>query len=284
MLVAVLVLGARWLLGTAWGSDFLTHYSGAAPMPDSAPTGTPGWLAWQHFLNFFFMALILKTGMQFRHEKRPPAYWRPRGGRSKISLTLWLHLSVDALWLLNGAVFLVALFCTGQWMRIVPTSWRVFPEALSAGLQYLSLTWPTENGWVHYNGLQQLAYFLVVFIAAPLAALSGWRLSLFWPDRPQALQGAYPLWLARRLHVATMVFFVIFVIVHVALVFATGALRNLNHMFAAQGSADAAAYANNWAGFWIFVLAAAGVGAALAAARPVFFAPAARRLGEVTAR
>ena len=63
----------------------------------------------------------------------------------------------------------MVLFVTGQWMRIVPTSWDVFPNAVSAALQYVSLDWPTENGWVNYNALQLLAYFTTVFIAAPLA-------------------------------------------------------------------------------------------------------------------
>ncbi|MEU5849212.1 hypothetical protein [Saccharopolyspora shandongensis] len=47
--------------------------------------------------------------------------------------------------------------------------WEVFPNALSAALQYASLDWPTENGWVHYNALQQLAYFTTVLVATPLA-------------------------------------------------------------------------------------------------------------------
>ena len=51
----------------------------------------------------------------------------------------------------------------------MPTSWDVFPNALSVLIQYLSLDWPAENGWVAYNGLQLIAYFVTVFIAAPLA-------------------------------------------------------------------------------------------------------------------
>ena len=73
------------------------------------------------------------------------------------------------LWLLNGLVFYVLLFATGQWRRVVPTSWDVLPNAASVALQYLSLDWPTENGWVAYNSLQILAYFVTIFIAAPLA-------------------------------------------------------------------------------------------------------------------
>ena len=35
----------------------------------------------------------------------------------------------DSLWLLNGLVFYVLLFTTGQWRRVVPTTWAVFPNA-----------------------------------------------------------------------------------------------------------------------------------------------------------
>jgi hypothetical protein len=81
-----------------------------------------------------------------------------------------------------------------------------------------------------------------------------------------------------------MIYFVLFIIVHVTLVFATGALRNLNHMFAAQGSPDPNAYADNWAGFWIFVAAMVVVAAGWVAARPLVLAPIARLFGTVSAR
>jgi hypothetical protein len=33
--------------------------------------------------------------------------------------------------------------------------------------RYLSLTFPVEESWTRYNSLQQLAYFITVFVAAP---------------------------------------------------------------------------------------------------------------------
>src|SRR5699024_3266243 len=116
--------------------------------------------------------------------------------------------SLDILWLVNGVVFVVLLFATGHWARIVPTSWEVFPNALSTMLQYMSLDWPTENGWVNYNSLQQLAYFSVVFLAAPLAAITGVRLSGVWPNNATTLNKIYPIELARAIHFPVMLFFV----------------------------------------------------------------------------
>lgn len=201
-----------------------------------------------------------------------------------MSINLWLHQGLDLLWVINGLVFLVLLFATGHWMRIVPTSWEVFPNAISAALQYLTLDWPTENGWVNYNSLQQLAYFTTVFIAAPLAAITGVRLSAFWPKNMPALTKKYPIEVARALHFPTMLYFVLFILVHVILVFSTGALRNLNHMYAAQGSTDPAQYADNWAGLLFFALSLLVIAGAWFACRPMILASIARLFGKVSAR
>ncbi len=74
-----------------------------------------------------------------------------------------------------------------------------------------------------------------------------------------------------------MLYFVAFIIVHVALVFATGALRNLNHMYAAQDAV-------NWVGFWIFAASMVVIAAGWIAARPLVLAPIARLFGTVSGR
>ena len=279
------VFAVRWLLSTSWGVDFLAAFPGEYHLPEGAPVGFPAWLGWQHFFNVFLMVLVIRTGLTVRTEKRPTVFWSPRSnGRRKISLTLWFHQSLDILWLVNGVIFVALLFVTGQWLRIVPTSWEVFPNALSAALQYVSLDWPTENGWVNYNALQQLAYFTTVFLAAPLAALTGVRMSGIWPKNAAGLNKAYPVEWARAVHFPVMLYFVVFIAVHVFLVFATGALRNLNHMYAAQGSTDPNAYADNWTGFWLFVASLVVIAAAWVAARPLVLAPIARLFGKVSGR
>lgn len=282
---AGVVLGVRWFLGLDFMRDFMARYPGEYHLPETAPVGFPAWVAWQHFFNAFLIVLIIQSGWRIRREERPTAYWASRRRpREKVSLSVWLHQSLDVLWLVNGVAFVVLLAVTGHWMRIVPTSWEVFPNALSAGLQYLSLDWPTDNGWVNYNGLQQLAYFTTVFVAAPLAAVTGWRMSGLWPSRAETLSRVYPVTWARKVHFPVMLYFVAFIVVHVTLVFATGALRNLNHMYAAQGSADPTAYAANWTGFWIFVASLAVIVGAAVAARPAVVAPVASLFGKVSSR
>ncbi len=285
LLAGAAVMLTRWLLSLDALQDFLTAYPGSYPLPADAPVGIPAWLGWQHFFNVFLLVLIVRSGLQVRTQKRPSAFWTPRGKpKGKISLALWFHQSLDLLWLVNGVAFVVLLFATGQWMRVVPTSWAVFPNALSAGLQYVSLDWPTENGWVYYNALQQLTYFVTIFVAAPLSVITGYRMSKLWPHRAAWLSRVYRVEWARALHFPLMLYFVAFTAVHVFLVFATGALRNLNHMYAAQGSTDPTAFADNWTGFWIFVLSLIVIVAAVIAARPLVLAPIARLFGSVSGR
>jgi thiosulfate reductase cytochrome b subunit len=279
----VLVLVAQWLRTLPSMQSFLADYPGHTELPAGAPTGLPAWLGWQHFLNAFFILLIIRSGWQVRTTTRPKANWtrnnkgliRTKNPPSKISLDLWFHLTMDALWILNGIVFMVLLLATRQWLRIVPTSWDIIPNALSAALQYASLSWPTENGWLNYNALQVLAYFTTVFIAAPLALVTGLRMSGAWPRNATKLNKAYPIELARAIHFPVMLYFVFFIIVHVALVLATGALRNLNHMYASRDD-------GSWVGFWIFAASLAVMIAAWFLARPLFLRPIASLTGKVS--
>ena len=274
LLLAAAVFGARWYVGTEAGADFIARYNGIQPLPDNAPTGLPGWLNWAHFFNMFLMALIIKTGIDVRREKRPAAYWQPKQGGKKISVTLWLHQALDIAWVVLGVVFFVLLFTTGQWMRIVPTSWEVIPHAVSAGLQYLSLDWPTENPWLHYNALQELSYFVTVFIASPLAIASGFRMSGMWP----ASWKAVPMSWARAVHFPTMIYFVAFVVVHVFLVLTTGVRGNMNAMFAAREDAT------SWIGVVLFLVAAGVTALGWFFARASVVAPVAGRTGKVSKR
>lgn len=266
--VVVVVLLARWIRQSPAGEDFIATYPGIVPPPEGTPVGIPAWLGWQHFLNSFFLLLIVRTGFQLRSKQRPPGFFtrdntrwpRTRRAPRRLGIFLWFHLWLDALWVLNGVVYVVLLFVTGQWLRIVPTDWAVVPNAISAALQYASLDWPSENSWIVYNALQQLAYFAIVFIASPLAILTGLRLSSVWPAEG-ALVRAFPEKLARSVHYPVMLFFLGFVFVHVVLVFTTGVLRKLNQMYAARDADD-------WVGFAVFAASVVVMAVAWVLAKP----------------
>jgi thiosulfate reductase cytochrome b subunit len=169
------------------------------------------------------------------------------GLRHSIGLARWWHFSFDLLWLLNGVVFYTLLFTTGQWQRLVPRDWTVLPNALSTALQYLSLTFPANKGWTQYNGLQISAYFVAVFIAAPLALVTGLlqapaiaaRFGLGW--------GRLNRQVARTVHFCVLLYFVFFIFVHTLMVWITGLLVNLNHITTGMNTAA-------WAGLWLYVI------------------------------
>lgn len=281
VLLGLAVLLARWLRTLPEVEAFVASYPGHSPLPEGAPVGIPAWLGWQHFFNAFFLVLLVRTGLIIRSKARPPAFWtrdntrwpRTKGAPRRLGISVWLHLVVDAFWVLNGLLYVVLLFATGQWLRIVPTSWDVVPNSISVVLQYLSLDWPVENSWVAYNDAQVLSYFAVVFLAAPLAVLTGLRLSPVWPMQGP-LARVFPERLARAVHFPVMLFFLLFTFVHVVLVLATGALRNLNHMYASRDASD-------WVGFAIFAVSVLALVGAWVLARPLLLAGLAGRFGQL---
>jgi hypothetical protein len=182
LLLLIGVAAAKGLRDMPSVRDFIARHPGTDLRADRLDyLGIPAWARWQHFFNVFFMLFILRSGLQiltdhprlywtrhstpgrdwFRIQKPvpPDPLWTAKqdsislpgqvglpGIRHSIGLARWWHLGLNTLWLLNGLVFYVLLFVTPQWKRLVPTSWSVFPDALSTAIQYLSLDWPQENG------------------------------------------------------------------------------------------------------------------------------------------
>ncbi|MFJ2031821.1 molybdopterin-dependent oxidoreductase [Streptosporangium sp. NPDC087985] len=293
------VAAAKGLRGMPSVQRFIAEYPGTDPRAgrDGAYLGIPSWGRWSHFFNLFFMVFTLRSGLQILAD-HPRLYWTrhctpgrewfrmqkpvsadplwtakqdsiglPRGVglpgiRHSIGLARWWHLGVNTLWLLNGLVFYVLLFATPQWKRLVPTSWSVFPNAASVAIQYLSLDWPRENGWVAYNGLQLLAYFVTVFVAAPLALVTGLGMSPALSTRFKRISRVLSIQAARSVHFLVFSWFLLFIVIHVSLVFTTGLLTNLNHI--GSGRND-----SSWLGLWIFFGWMAVVVAAWVAATPL---------------
>jgi DMSO/TMAO reductase YedYZ molybdopterin-dependent catalytic subunit/thiosulfate reductase cytochrome b subunit len=184
------------------------------------------------------------------------------GVRHTVGPARWWHFSFNLFWVLNGAIFYVMLFVSNQWLRLVPTTWTVFPNALSMLIQYWSLSFPVDHSWTNYNALQQLTYFVTVFIAAPIQIGTGLMQSpaiankLGWLGRPFNRQRA------RTVHFFGLLWFVFFIIVHGVFVFIVAARPSLNEMWAGVHSN------NSWEGVWIFAIALAVLVAAWLLASP----------------
>jgi thiosulfate reductase cytochrome b subunit len=297
VLLIVAVAVAKGLRGDPSVQRFIRQYPGTIePSRPNAATGFPAWVRWQHFFNLFFMVFIIRSGVQILSD-HPRLYWTRHstpgkdwfriqvpvpsdplwtakqdsislpgqvglpGLRHSIGLARWWHLGVDALWLLNGVIFYILLFATGQWQRLMPTSWDVFPSALSVLIQYLSLNWPAETGWAAYNGLQLIAYFITVFVAAPLALITGLGMSPALSARFTRVSTIFSIQTARSLHFLVLCWFLVFIVIHVTLVVSTGLLVNLNHIYAGRTG-------HSWAGFWLFTASMVVVVAGWVAATP----------------
>ncbi|MEJ7717762.1 MAG: molybdopterin-dependent oxidoreductase [Thermoleophilaceae bacterium] len=297
LLLISAIAAAKGLRGDPSVQQFIGRYPGTIESSRPETTaGFPAWARWQHFFNLFFLIFIIRSGVQilsdhprlywtrhstpgrdwFRIQKPVPAdpLWTAKqdsislpgqvglpGLRHSIGLARWWHLGVDAFWLLNGVVFFILLFATGRWERLVPTSWEVFPNALSALIQYLSLDWPAENGFVAYNSLQLIAYFVTVFVASPLALVTGLGMSPALSTRFKRVSTIFSIQTARSLHFLVLAWFLVFIVIHVFFVFTTGLLTNLNHIHAGRDD-------ESWIGFGLFAASMVVVTVGWVAATP----------------
>ncbi|MCW5879550.1 MAG: molybdopterin-dependent oxidoreductase [Anaerolineae bacterium] len=234
----------------------------------SGPSGFPAWLRITHYVNLLFLVLLVRSGLQVLMD-HPRLYWNVHctpgtewlrltpievphdrvwtskddsrylspwlglpGFRHTIGMARHWHFLSVLFWVGNGLLFVALLFATDQWQRLVPNSWQIIPDAWAVWVHYATLHLPPEpNGFYHYNALQQLTYFGVVFILAPLAILTGPSMSpaltnrfRWYPKLPGNRQ------IGRSLHFLVMSAFVLFVIGHVAMVAITGFVQNMNHI------------------------------------------------------
>ena len=264
----LLLLAAAYI---QWGTTGLPLLP-ASPVADletaTEPYGFPAWLRITHYVNFLFLILLVRSGLQILAE-HPRLYWNvhctpgtewlrltpvelPKdsvwtakdgsrylspwiglpGYRHTVGMARHWHFLSVMFWVGNGLVFVVLLFSTEQWKRLVPMSWQIVPDAWAVFIHYATFHLPPEpNGFDHYNALQQLAYFGVVFVLAPLAMLTGPSMSpaftgrfTWYPRLPGNRQ------VGRSIHFLIMCAFIVFIMGHVTMVMLTGFVRNMNHI------------------------------------------------------
>jgi len=274
LIVAVIPLVVAWLQYLVFGLPGVPASPHTLPHVASAPHGFPAWLRITHYVNFFFIVLLARSGLSilFDHPRlywnihsQPGSawirltpklidpktactvegYWSARddsryappwlglpGFRHTVGLGRHWHFLSALFWVANGLLFVVLLFGSGQWRRLVPMSWSIFSDAWAIQVHYATFHLPVEpDGFFRYNPLQQLAYFGVVFILAPLQILTGLAMSpaidnhFKWYSRLFGNRQA-----ARSIHFLGLLGFLGFVLVHVTMVVVTGLVRNFNHI------------------------------------------------------
>jgi DMSO/TMAO reductase YedYZ molybdopterin-dependent catalytic subunit/thiosulfate reductase cytochrome b subunit len=203
-----------------------------------------------HFFNFLFLSLLVRSGVEILGA-HPKLYWRddcapgtewlrftgkrlPASelwtaedeaeafspwvalpGRGNLGLGRHWHRAAALGWLACGLVYVAILVAGQEWARLVPTSLSILPEAWSALAAYTRGELPA-SGPGPYNPLQQLAYFGLVFVLAPIQILSGLAMSPALAARFPSVLGGHQA--ARSVHFLGLAGFVGFFAVHLALV------------------------------------------------------------------
>src|SRR5579884_3830074 len=262
------VIVAAWIEVALAGEPYVPPVPQVYPNNFAGPHGFPAWVRYAHFFNFFFLMLLIRSGISilmdhprlyFNDGCTPGSEWirftpikvpRDRlwtakddaryitpivgtpGYRHTIGIArVWHFIDVHG-FIVTGIFFVVMLLTTEQWRRIVPTSGLVLLQGWNIFVHYATLNLPPEpNGFYGYNALQQIAYFTVVFVFGPLAILTGIAMS-------PAVVNRFPWYArlfggrqsARSIHFLTMLSFFAFLVVHVTLVVITGFARNMNHI------------------------------------------------------
>ena len=272
-----------------WGSVGLPPIPIAPSTSMPMPQGFPAWLRLTHYVNFLFLVLLIRSGLQILAD-HPRLYgnvhstpgtewlrltpvvvptdrlWTAKddarhlspwiglpGRRHTVGMARHWHFISVLFWIGNGVLYVALLVGTGEWHRLIPGSWQVFPDAWAVFVHYATLHVPTENGFERYNALQQLSYAAVVFGLAPLALITG-------PSMSPAFTNRFPWYprvpgnrqIGRSLHFLVMCAFILFVVIHVAMIACTGLLRNMNHIVLGNDGPDSM-------GLWIGMLGIASI-------------------------
>jgi DMSO/TMAO reductase YedYZ molybdopterin-dependent catalytic subunit/thiosulfate reductase cytochrome b subunit len=237
----------------------------------------PVWVAATHFLNILLLTLLARSGIEvlsalpklylsdhcppgreivrfskkvFCADSREPwssldeeESWSPviaLPGRKNLGLGRHWHFMTVQFWILTGLVYVTLLFASGEWRRLVPTSWSVVPDAFHAAATYLNGHLPEPKPGHPYNALQQLAYFSVVFGLAPLQIATGAAMSpsiiARFPRYTRLFGGKQA---ARTLHFLGLCAFAAFVVVHTVMVLLHGLGDEFTYIVLASNPAHA---------------------------------------------
>jgi len=137
----------------------------------------------------------------------------------------YLHFQSAWVLVLIGLLYGVAGFLNGHFRRnLLPALSDISPKRLASSLvEHLRFQRPdAEEAW-SYNVLQRLAYLLVIFVLSPMIIWTGLAMSpSFVSAAPAAVNVLGGQQSARTLHFFLTVALVLFLLVHVFMVFLAG--------------------------------------------------------------
>ena len=207
-----------------------------------------------HWVNALCVFLVLMSGLQIFNAD-PHLYWGQFGASPDkpllslgahgfphwATLPSWQTLAAGRRWhfffawllVFNSLTYLLFSFVSGHVHRdLLPTRSQIAPSHLLHDIwNHLRLRFPKGEAAKHYNVLQKLAYFGVIFVLAPLILATGltmspgfdaacpWLVSLFG-GRPSA----------RTIHFTAAMLVAVFIAVHLLMVLLAGPLNEIRSM------------------------------------------------------
>jgi DMSO/TMAO reductase YedYZ molybdopterin-dependent catalytic subunit/thiosulfate reductase cytochrome b subunit len=218
----------------------------------------PLWLRIDHWLNVLFLTLLLRSGFEilsthaklyWHDDSAPGTEWArftrkvmttdklydtldeeedyhpliALPGRSQLGIGRHWHFGAVIGWMMVGLSYYILLFATGQWHRYWPYSWSIFSEAWNDIVTYLSFNLPPLLPGEPLDAIQKLTYAGVIFILAPFQILTG-------AAQSPAIAARFPWYVrmfggrqaARSLHFLGLLAFVVFIAIHLSMLFFWG--------------------------------------------------------------
>lgn len=141
------------------------------------------------------------------------------------------HFFFAWLLVLNGLAYLAYAFFSGHVRRDLAPTRREIRHIGHSIREHIRLRFPKGEEAKHYNVLQKLAYLAVIFGLLPLVFLTGLTMS-------PGMDAAFPFLLdvfggrqsARTIHFLCAFALTLFFIVHIVMVFLSGAFNNIRSM------------------------------------------------------
>jgi thiosulfate reductase cytochrome b subunit len=153
----------------------------------------------------------------------------------------YLHFQAAWVVLFTGLLYVVSGLLTGHLRRnLLPggadLSWRAFPRTIASHLRFERPS--AAEAW-SYNLLQRLSYLFVIFVLFPLVIWTGLAMSPAFvsavPATVNLLGGQQS---ARTLHFFVSLALLLFVLVHVGMVFLAGFKSRMRAMITGRAATD----------------------------------------------
>lgn len=157
--------------------------------------------------------------------------WATLPGPNWLAMARQWHFAFAWVLVINAAIFFFFGIRSGHFIKDLIPSGADFRRLGHEIAEHIKLRFPRGEEARRYNGLQKLAYSLVIFLLGPLIVLTGLTMS-------PTMDAAFPLLpilfggrqTARTIHFLCAFSFLGFVVIHIVMVVLSGTWNNLRSM------------------------------------------------------